>query len=403
MSEEIKVHVVDYSTPTKHRNLMMRYRDPYTGRHVAKTTGTTNQKEALRIAAKWEADLREGRYKPKSKMTWEEFREKYETEVAAGLAEGTQSRIASIFDVVERIINPVRVRDVTNDRLSHYVKKQRENGLAEGTIATHLAHLRAALGYAVEWGYLAALPTLPKQHRVKRSSTMKGRPITGEEFDRILANVEAIVGPDAAPSWKRLLNGLWHSGLRLGEAIALYWDRDDCPGGKCLEVYLGGKRPMLVIPAALDKGGKDRLLPIAPEFAEFLLATPESERHGLVFELKRQRKRYPGPVKLLHVSDVIVRIGKKAGVKVNHDTGKCASAHDLRRAFGQRWAARVMPQILMQLMRHEDISTTMKYYVGREAEATADVLWAAVEKPGKPGNKRRGNTQGNTHPKNAKK
>jgi integrase len=57
---------------------------------------------------------------------------------------------------------------------------------------------------------------------------------------------------------------------------------------------------------------------------------------------------------------------------------KYASAHDLRRAFGLRWAARVMPQILMQLMRHEDISTTMKYYVGKEAEATADTLWAAV-------------------------
>ena len=64
---------------------------------------------------------------------------------------------------------------------------------------------------------------------------------------------------------------------------------------------------------------------------------------------------------------------------MNRDTGKCASAHDLRRAFGQRWAARIMPQILMQLMRHEDISTTMKFYVGKEAEATADVLWAAVE------------------------
>jgi hypothetical protein len=50
-----------------------------------------------------------------------------------------------------------------------------------------------------------------------------------------------------------------------------------------------------------------------------------------------------------------------------------------------------MPQILMQLMRHKDISTTMKYYVGREAEATADVLYAAVEKLG--------NTLGNTRQK----
>jgi hypothetical protein len=51
-----------------------------------------------------------------------------------------------------------------------------------------------------------------------------------------------------------------------------------------------------------------------------------------------------------------------------------------------------MPQILMQLMRHEDISTTMKFYVGREAEATADVIWAAVAKPETQGNNR-GNTK----------
>jgi len=38
-----------------------------------------------------------------------------------------------------------------------------------------------------------------------------------------------------------------------------------------------------------------------------------------------------------------------------------------------------MPQTLMELMRHESIETTMKYYVGRNAEATADVLWKAHE------------------------
>lgn len=41
-----------------------------------------------------------------------------------------------------------------------------------------------------------------------------------------------------------------------------------------------------------------------------------------------------------------------------------------------------MLQILMQLMRHEDVSTTMRYYVGKEAQATADELWEAVAKQG---------------------
>jgi integrase len=72
-------------------------------------------------------------------------------------------------------------------------------------------------------------------------------------------------------------------------------------------------------------------------------------------------------------------MGKAAGVKVN-TTGKLkyASAHDLRRPFGERWAPRVMPQVLMELMRHESIDTTLKFYVGRNAETTAAALYAAV-------------------------
>ena len=89
-------------------------------------------------------------------------------------------------------------------------------------------------------------------------------------------------------------------------------------------------------------------------------------------------------------------IGKKAGVKVKTETGKngqlvvkYASAHDLRRSFGLRWASRVMPQVLMELMRHESIDTTMRYYVGRNAQSTAAVLWAAHDAA-------KGNTSGNS-------
>ena len=69
-------------------------------------------------------------------------------------------------------------------------------------------------------------------------------------------------------------------------------------------------------------------------------------------------------------------------VSTHPKTGKVkfASAHDLRRSFGERWALRVMPQVLMELMRHEDIQTTLRYYVGRNAQATASVLWEAHKK-----------------------
>ncbi|MFM7414141.1 MAG: hypothetical protein ACKO6E_13180, partial [Planctomycetota bacterium] len=62
------------------------------------------------------------------------------------------------------------------------------------------------------------------------------------------------------------------------------------------------------------------------------------------------------------MSKVVSSIGEKAKVRV--DVKKTASAHDLRRAFGERWAARLMPAQLMELMRHESIDTTLSYYVG---------------------------------------
>ena len=42
----------------------------------------------------------------------------------------------------------------------------------------------------------------------------------------------------------------------------------------------------------------------------------------------------------------------------------------------------MMPQTLMELMRHESIDTTLKFYVGWNAQATPEVLWKAAEKAG---------------------
>jgi integrase len=97
--------------------------------------------------------------------------------------------------------------------------------------------------------------------------------------------------------------------------------------------------------------------------------------------------------------------GRKAKSKAEPDDGlkrKYASAHDLRRAFGLRWSARVMPAVLQQLMRHGSIETTMRYYVGRDADAVADVLWEAVELvTSKPQSNKSGNIRSDSHSESA--
>ena len=81
------------------------------------------------------------------------------------------------------------------------------------------------------------------------------------------------------------------------------------------------------------------------------------------------------------VSRYVSAFGKAANVKVDERGGKVkfASCHDLRRSFGERWASRVMPQVLMELMRHESIETTLRFYVGHNATNTARTLYAAVK------------------------
>jgi integrase len=99
---------------------------------------------------------------------------------------------------------------------------------------------------------------------------------------------------------------------------------------------------------------------------------------------------FPVPQSAYQVGVLVSAIGRKAGVIVDEDTGKPASSHDYRRAFGTRWSKRVMPAVLRRLMRHKDIDTTLKYYIDQDVEDIAADLWAAYKKSST------SNTHGNT-------
>ena len=62
-------------------------------------------------------------------------------------------------------------------------------------------------------GLLTKAPAIEMPKVVKGQTMMRGRPITAEEFDRMLAAVPK-VRPHDAPAWDRYLTGLWWSGLR---------------------------------------------------------------------------------------------------------------------------------------------------------------------------------------------
>ncbi len=333
-----------------------------------KSTGTTNKREAERQLGAFAADLAAERYETPNNLTWSAFRRKYDEEHLASLAAKTRLKSDTVLDAVEHILNPQRLRDLKAERISKLQAELRKRGLAESTIAGYLAHLRAALSWAVDMGLLHRIPTIQKPKRAKTSKVMKGRPITKAEFEQMLAAVAAIVGEDAAASWQQYLRGLYLSGLRLAESLELFWDND-----AKLCIVLESGEAYVRVPAELEKGNKDRLLPLAPDFADFLVSTPERERVGRVFKLKAQ-KRHGDRLTADRVTRIVAAVGRKAGVLVDQGRNKFASAHDLRRSFGERWAARLMPQALMELMRHESIDTTLRYYVGRNAKRTSKLM-----------------------------
>ena len=395
---DIKVKVVEFGDRPHYQ---MQFVDPLTNRKktkstgVLKSTGKKGRTDAERVAAKWEADLREGRYSDPSKTTWSDFRERYETEVLTGLSKRTLQQCDIAFDMVERLINPQKVRDVTAQSLSWLaaelrketkIGKKTKPGLAESSIKSYFAHLKAALRWAERVGLIVKAPMFPKPQRAAGGDSAKGRAISGEEFDRMLAAVPKVVGDAHAPEWQRYLRGLWLSGFRIGESLSLSWDE-----GAGIVVDLHGRNPVAHIVAAAQKSRRTETIPLAPEFGELLAETPSELRFGLVFNPLGEKGRR---IALEAAIRTVSAIGRRANVKtwVNPKSGaaKCATAHDLRRSFGTRWASLVMPAVLQQMMRHSSIQTTMAFYVTRNAVTAGDDIRAALEKS------RLGNSSGNT-------
>lgn len=369
MSEnEIKVTVSKFADRPCY---IMRYTDPVTGKRHSRSTDTTTRREAERAAAKWEAELQEGRYQASTNISWQEFRERYESEKLASLAKSTADSAATALNHLERLINPKNLIVLNSTTLSKFQAKMRLEEMRETTIATHLRHLRAALSWAVSMELLPKVPDLHMPKRARGRTLMRGRPITTEEFERMLAAVPK-VRPNDAATWVHYLRGLWLSGLRLEESTVLSWD-EDSP----IMVDLTGRRPRLRIYAEAEKGHQDRLLPMTPDFAQFLLQTSNVDREGLVFRVVGHytHEQMTPP----RIGRIISEIGKKANVVVRKSEGKFASAHDLRRSFGTRWAPRVKPATLQLLMRHRSIETTLKYYVAQDADEIADELWKNYE------------------------
>lgn len=359
-------------------NFLLRYRDPVSRKVKSKTATlddvpVTKRKDADRAAALWEKELREDGPAVRDRITWSEFADIYMTQRMAGLAKGSGDNFVTLANHLERLIAPHQLTSITSPVVNDFAAKLRTEGMRPTTLASNLKVLQAALRWAVRQGYLRKAPQIEMPPDADNRS--RGRPLVLEEFERLLEQARAHKKGDRL---ERLLRGLWHSGFRLGEALGLSWDAD-----AAISVRMDQHAVRFV--AHAHKGRRDVLWPMPPDFEELLASVPAEKRRGLVFPTGLTKEHLTVMIGKLgeaaHIRTGVERrrrTDKATGKRQVVDVVKFATAHDLRRSFGSRWARHLMPAELQQLMRHTKIETTMRYYVDIPAEGVREKMLATI-------------------------
>lgn len=333
------------------------------------STGCKTLRDAEKWAAKRVRKIEDGEF---DRTGWAAFKERYRKDHLSGLALKTQEAFTTASTVLERMCRFESIEEITGDLLVRFAGKLRAAGRSEATVDAYRSHILAALSWAASIKMIRAVPVLPRVRRARKGTQSRGRPLTREEIERMAMSLPATVGARQAKQWAWNLEAMNRSGMRLGETFELYWE----PGDWHYIDRLDGHRPRLVISAASEKGFRDRILPITPDFAAMLRDVPKARRRGRVIKWTLSRGE-TNSVKT--VSKRISAIGAAAkvivGEKANGDP-QFATAHDFRRTFALRWAPKVMPIVLKDLMRHSSLETTLRYYVGLNADRMGDALWS---------------------------
>lgn len=334
-----------------------------TGKTKSRSTGCVHRRDADRFAAKLEVELAAGETRTRS--TWGEATDLFLAEFTPGLDPASAKKFHQTFRLVDRLIEPRNLEALTEGHIASMVAAMRRADRSEWTIKGHLQRLGQFLDWCVRRKVLAKAPNA----RLETSpvSASRGRAITEAEFSAIIRAVPVVVGKNRSDEWKFLIRGLWLSGLRLGEASRLTWDDSDF----CVD--LSGEYPRFRIQPRGQKNRRYQFGIMAPEFWEHIQFR---QRTGNVFRHLDNGGKTP------HVSEasrIISSIGMESGVLTL--PGQHPTAHDLRRSFGQRWATKVRAPVLMSMMRHRSINTTMQFYVSSDADVFGQEVWSGTAQP----------------------
>lgn len=334
----------------KGRGLELVWTDPFTGQRHTKTAPPT-MRQAEREAAQVEGELRGGQ--TVGAVPWTEFLTAARRQWLSCQSGAYRALVETAVASFEKHVGAPRdTKQITSQKLAEWHRKLSAAGRSPETIRSYTRHICSLLN---KGGGAAGIPISAPKYAVPnghRCSHMRNKPASQSDYEAMLEAADRVRNGDAA-AWRRLISVQFLGGLRLSEGLCLSWDKPP------IQIDLtGGRRPRLLFYAEGQKARRDEYCPMSPEFHDWLQTLPPGQQTGRVCGVTCQMQ---------HASAKIREIAREAGVNV--------TAHDLRRSFGTRWAMKVKPAVLMRMMRHRNIETTMRYYVDIDSDDIADQIW----------------------------
>lgn len=292
---------------------VLKFYCPIRQTRIRKNCGTRDRREARRILRECQRRLLSGEYtdsggaitaqhaRAKSSpvgtgrrvqsggRTWDDCYQDYRVFKTKRSKKDSFKHAQSRLGIAERILRNyfedreasegLMVREVMTLPMLEYLQERLLDGdecrydvRSANTVNSMVSSVMAFVRFCAKREWIERVPSVEP---LDVDDVMKGRPISGEEFDRMLAATPKVVGVQEAESWQFALRVLWYSGFRIGDLMDFHWNDER----HIVPVWSDSPKmcPTINIPSS-QKNGKIQQIPMFPELESFLQSVPRQHR-----------------------------------------------------------------------------------------------------------------------------
>ena len=229
------------------------------------------------------------------------------------------------------------LKTIEIEQVELYKARKLKEGLAPKTVNNHLGILSRLFTDAVRWRYAAANP-------VTTVNNLRSGPQELTFWDRVQSEAFLAKVRSLRPPWEAFFTCALHTGMRLGELLALRWGDVDFVKRQLIvrRNYTHGHE-------GTPKSGRNRVVPMS----------------DTLFEVLRSHRHLNGDLVFPDDTGSYLRRSK-----VKHPFWTCTRAaglpririHDLRHSFASQLVMAGVPLAgVKELLGHSDVRMTMRY------------------------------------------